>query len=149
MHRRFSEEMKKKKGGRNLHWNECAIRDLLLRSFDNDYTNDTGAFHSRLIEATFCSFNYDKTKFPPLIISPVPRVSPSLSLYLSLSSSLLALVRARLINRRPRLYYARPPAPNTGIEAGSPKMQPRGGRRRGGGRKSRRHCTPQNILSDE
>lgn len=67
-------------------------------------------------------------------------------LSLSLSSSLL--VRARLINRRPRLYYARPRAPNTGIEAGSPKMQPRRGGG-GGRRKSRRHCTPQNIPSDE
>lgn len=98
----------KKKGKKSSFFAIGTSARFKGRSFDNDYTNDTGAFHSRLIEATFCSFNYDKTKFPPLIISPVPRVSPSL---------FLLLVRARLINRRPRLYYARPAAPNTGIES--------------------------------
>lgn len=75
----------KKSGGEGCSF-ECTIRDRYqVRSIKIIYTNDRGAFHSRLIEATFCSFNYDKTKFSPLIISPVPRVSPSLSLSFVLS----------------------------------------------------------------
>lgn len=69
---------------------------------------------------------------------------PYLSLSLPFSSSLLALVRARLINRRPRLYYARPRAPNTGIEAGSPKMQPRGGEEKAGDTVRRKTFSPTN-----